>query len=193
MRQCEHDSRQSLTAPNWCCLWNYRACRYKLIDRFVNELLGCGYLPLNPFPLFAQQALIAETQLAMQQRSFAELLRIPEKYPPPEPRGRFELEHPSPDSPLSTIFVTAKGNDLNRFEVGRSVVDRSSAFVCGWSLVLALIGCHAMIICGRAGVSCQCVQMFAANENSRKTRNGNNGRWHVAGARWWTRSIVWAC
>ena len=81
----------------------------------MNELLGCGYLPLNPFPLFAQQALIAETQMAMQQRSFAEFLRIAEKYPPPEPR-RFELEHPSPDSPLSTIFVTAKGNDHNRFE-----------------------------------------------------------------------------
>ena len=102
--------------------------RYKLIDRFVNELLGCGYLPLNPFPLFAQQAFIAETQLAMQQRSFAELLRIAENYPPPEPR-RFELEHPSPDSPLSTVFVTAKGNDLNRFEVG----PRSISCIHSWT------------------------------------------------------------
>eukprot|EP00750_Incisomonas_marina_P027850 INCI6244.10.p1 GENE.INCI6244.10~~INCI6244.10.p1 ORF type:complete len:1059 (-),score=175.17 INCI6244.10:81-3257(-) len=116
---------------------------YKLIDRFVNELLGCGYLPLNPFPLFAQQALIAETQMAMQQRSFAEFLRIAEKYPPPEPR-RFELEHPSPDSPLSTIFVTAKGNDHNRFEVA-----------CGWSAMVDSINCMGVLTLRNALNKCK--------------------------------------
>ena len=97
---------------------------YKLLDSFVEDLLDCGYGPINPFPQFTAAAFRAETALVMNQKTLAEFLDVADRWNQTTPR-RFELDHPSPDSQLSTIHVTAIGNDHQREEIA-----------CGWSAVV---------------------------------------------------------